>query len=107
MSERRVIIPRGSQHLVSRNDVIITPGVNNVLSDALNVISTEVARFSGKVRNGKPLEEREARTLQGYVRALVELSREERERAKTEDLSRLTTEELAALVGISETEKKT
>lgn len=102
MSDRRVIIPRGSQHLVSRNDAIITPAVNNVLADALNVISTEVARFSGKVRNGKPLEEKEARTLQGYVRALVDLSKEERERSKQEDLSKLSTEELAALVGLNE-----
>jgi hypothetical protein len=37
--------------------------------------------------------------LQGYIKSLVDLSREDRERIKEQDLSQLSTEELLALLG--------
>ncbi len=78
---------------------LIWPNVDSLMSDALQVIQTEIIKFKTKVQQGRSLDSREAKTLQGYIKSLVELSREDRERLKGEDLSKLTTEELIALLG--------
>lgn len=78
---------------------LIFPSVDGMVADALQVIQLEITKFRTKVASGRSLDSREAKTLQGYIRSLVELSKEDRERAKEADLSKLSTEELIALMG--------
>jgi hypothetical protein len=92
--KRRIIVPKAK---VEQSNIVLMPNVQSLLSDALMVIQTEVARFSGKARKGVSLDLREARVLQGYIKALVELSKEAREREKNSDLGDLSPEELLAL----------
>jgi hypothetical protein len=75
-------------------DVIKVPAVENMLDDALTVIALELAKYKRNVHVGRSLDLKEARVLQGYVKALVELSKENRERAKDEDGSELSDVEL-------------
>ena len=96
-AEPRKIIPKQST-------VLMVPEAQTLISDALRIIQnqlTQIASQSNKaISQGKTLGLAEARVLQGYIKALVELSKEERERAKGDDLSNLTDEELAELVQV-------
>lgn len=78
---------------------MLWPSVDSMMADALGVIQLEITKFKTKVAQGRSLDSREAKTLQGYIKSLVELSREDRERLKEQDLSALSTEELLALLG--------
>lgn len=80
------------------SELVVLPGVEHLLLDALSIIETELVRFKYTVNTGKSLNTAEAKTLQGYIRSLVDLSREGRERAKQEDPSKLSNEELVALM---------
>ena len=92
----RILVPRRSQ--ISRP--VLAPSVQNLLDDALSVVSYEIIRLKQKVMKDitKGLDSREARTLQGYIKSLVELSREERERSDEADYANMTDEELIKLV---------
>ena len=70
-----------------------------MVADALHVVQLEITKFKTKVSQGRSLDSREAKTLQGYIKSLVDLSKEDRERVKEQDLSALSTEELLALLG--------
>ena len=87
--ERRVITKEKAE--------IVIPSVDTILNDAMTIISSELAHYRGKVRQGHTLEASEARIVREYVKALVELSKEAREAARSEDLSKLTNEELLQL----------
>ena len=78
---------------------IIFPSVDAMMADALQVVQLEITKFKTKVSQGRSLDSREAKTLQGYIKSLVDLSKEDRERLKEQDLSNLSTEELLALLG--------
>jgi hypothetical protein len=80
-----------------QNTAILVPSVEGMISDALDTIQTEIARYKAKVERGIPLNPIEAKVMQGYIKSLVELSKEERERAKEADLSDLTLEQLVEL----------
>lgn len=82
-----------------KSNPILWPSVDAMIADALSVVQTEIAKYKSKVAQGRSLDSREAKTMQGYIKSLVELSREDRERSTAEDLSNLSTEELAALIG--------
>lgn len=77
---------------------IILPSVEGMINDALNTIQTEIVRYKTKVAQGRPLTAIEAKIMQGYIKSLVDLSKEDRERAKEADLSELSTDELLALL---------
>ena len=97
MAERknkRIIIPDKPKQVKSSN-IILVPSVENLLTDALSVIGNEVARLKQKSdRSTGALTAPEARVLQGYIRSLVELSKEAREREAGEDLSELSDTEI-------------
>lgn len=78
---------------------LLWPSVDAMMADALQVIQLEITKFKTKVAQGRSLDSREAKTLQGYIKSLVDLSKEDRERLKEQDLSNLSTEELLALLG--------
>ncbi len=67
-------------------DIIRVPDVESMLGDAMTVIAVEVAKYKSKVNRGGSLDPKEARVLQGYIKALVDLSKENRERSKEDNL---------------------
>jgi hypothetical protein len=79
---------------------VLAPSVQNLLDDALSVVSYEIIRLKQKVLHNPTtgLDLKESRILQGYVKSLVELSREERERASDADLANMSDDELLSLV---------
>jgi hypothetical protein len=83
----------------NRDNPTIYPSVDAMVADALSVVETEILKYKSKVKQGRSLEPNEAKILQGYIKSLVDLSREDRERAKESDLSKLSTEELVQLLG--------
>lgn len=93
MSDVRRIIPKST--------VLVVPEAETLIADALRIIQnqlTQISNMSSKaIAKGQTLPLAEARVLQGYIKALVELSKESRERAKSDDLSNLSDEELAKL----------
>lgn len=93
---KRRIVPEKSK--IEPSNIVLMPNVQSLLSDALMVIQVEVARFSGKARKGVALDLRESRVLQGYIKALVELSKEAREREKNVDMDEMSPEQLKELV---------
>lgn len=80
------------------NRTIILPNVEAMLEDGLNILQTELLRYKTKAARGTGLNPMEAKTLQGYIKSLVDLSREDRERAKGADLGDKSLEELLALL---------
>jgi hypothetical protein len=88
---------------ISGTPTLVQPSVQGLLDDALSVIGSEIVRLKLKataVNDSKPqgLNASEARMIQGYVKSLVELSRESRERTDDMDLANMSDEELLALV---------
>lgn len=97
MSFNKKIILAPGKPIVRREAVVTVPGVENLIADALGTIELELVKFRNKVNRGESLELPEGRLLTLYVKSLVDLSRESRERARTEDLSKMSDEELAEL----------
>jgi hypothetical protein len=87
-SPKRTIIKGGAAHLVSR-----VTNTSSMLDGALKVLAEQLDHLAVKSRFNN-FDEKEAKILQGYIRSLVELSKEEREREKSTDLSNLTLEQL-------------
>lgn len=95
MSDRKkkIIMPeRGPK--ISASSVMLVPSVENLLSDALSTIGNELARLSRKSINPNGLPRDEARILQGYIKSLVDLSKEAREREKNVDLTDYSDDEI-------------
>jgi hypothetical protein len=88
-----------SKKTTEQSNPLLWPSVDSMMADALGVIQLEITKYKTKVAQGRSLDSREAKTLQGYIKSLVDLSREDRERIKEQDLSQLSTEELLALLG--------
>lgn len=78
--------------------VITEPTPTHLLNDALGVIATEITKFKTKVNKGNTLTLPEARVLQGYIKALVELSKEKREAFDQKDLANYSDSELAEII---------
>lgn len=79
--------------------VLAVPSVQGLLDDALGVVGSEIIRLKWKtVKEANGLNTNEARMLQGYIRSLVELSKEAREREEDMDLANMSDEELIELV---------
>lgn len=87
-----------STRIPARNAPIILPSVDGMINDALDTVQTEILRYKTKVARGQNLNPSEAKILQGYIKSLVDLSKEDRERAREADLSELSVDELVALM---------
>lgn len=96
MSQRRIVLPH-KQPKIKEDNVISIDTVNSVLEDAIRVISLEMVKFRGKVNQGYSLSPAEARVFQGYIKSMVDLSKEARERERSDDLSKLSDEEVVLL----------
>jgi hypothetical protein len=91
------------RRIISQATVVRTTSTSSspakMLEDALGIMDNQIERLRIKAAHTS-LDEREARTLLGYVKGLVEISKEEREREKSgiaKELSELSTEELLKL----------
>lgn len=83
------------------------PNPARMLEDALAIMSAQIERIRVKAAS-TTLDEREARTLLGYVKGLVDIAKEEREREKSDkvhkEIAEMSTEEL--IKAIQEKSKK-
>jgi hypothetical protein len=96
--KRRLVVPKpkatGTAVTVSR-----LSDVSSMLDGALRTLAEQLDKLALRSRVAS-FDEREAKVLQGYIRSLVELSKEERERDKQDqlgDLSKLSDTELLEL----------
>jgi len=94
------------RRIVDASKVVVMPSVENLIADATGIIELELVKFHTKVRQGKSLDAIEGRLLNGYIRSLVDLLKEQRERDKENDLSKLTTDELISLLQSSGSKDK-
>lgn len=77
---------------------IVTKSTTSMLDDALRIVGQQIEMMQVKSGQNQRLDEREARVLQGYIKSLVDLSKEEREREKLDDsLKNMTDAELIEL----------
>lgn len=95
----KILLPQKTNQ-VNQNSVTLLPAVEGLIADSLQIIQAELLRYSQKSKSGKSLDLREARVLQGYIKAMVELSKENRERSKDDDFSKMSTEELTELLQV-------
>ena len=86
---KRVIIPKTETSITS-----ISTSIDLLLHDAKSIIAAELSKYRSKVQRNVQLDLKEARVVQGYLETLIKLQREERDQARSEDLSNLTDAEL-------------
>jgi hypothetical protein len=80
-------------------EVMLEPTVDSLIKDSLAIISSEIAAYKRKIdRPNTRLELGESRVVQGYLKALVELSKEVRERAEDQDLANYSDEQLIKML---------
>ena len=89
--KRRIVLPK--------QEAVVVPKVENLLSDALLIISTELSRYKDKViKRGATLDLKEARVVANYVESIVKLNKEARESARMNDFSKMSDQELRELM---------
>ncbi len=71
------------------------------MADAFSILELELLRMKRKVQKDQALLPDEGRLLNGYIKSLTELAREDREQQKGTDLSKLSTEEIIQLLSKS------
>lgn len=76
------------------NQIMVVPEADKLIDDAMRIIQNELVKFAKMSKETKTLSLAEARVLQGYVKSLTELSKESRERAKADDPSQMSDEQL-------------
>lgn len=82
-------------------EVLQSPSVDALIADAMSIIEMELLKFKAKVRRGLSLEAEEGRLLNGYIKSLVELSKEDRALQVGTDFSKLSSEEIADLLKLT------
>jgi len=87
---RRIIIPKKNEPV----STLMVQSTDLLIDDAKLIIAAELARYRQKASRGISLDLKEARVVTGYIAELTKLQREEREQARSEDLSNLTDDEL-------------
>ena len=93
-------IPALSKNFKDITEVRIVPSIQMVMDDAIGIIANEVYRLKRRMDiPNSALNDQESNKLIRYVKALTELSREERERIKSDvdKLKSLSDAELAQL----------
>lgn len=92
--KRRIVMPPNKEPKI---ETTIVPTLESLMSDAMSIIGSELARYRQKTSRGVTLDLKEARAVQSYMESLVKLSKEDRERTRAEDLVNLSDEELKQL----------
>jgi len=105
---KRLIIPQRNNSRAAQT-VTRVNSVSSLLDGALATLAEQLDKLAIKSRFAE-FDEKEAKVLQGYIRSLVELSKEQREHEKAdkmpEDLAKLTNEELLELANAKLVEQK-
>lgn len=83
---------------IDQTQVVNAPDVERLISDAYQIIELELVKFKSIVKKGSSLNAEEGRLLNGYIKSLTELSKEQRDRDKGTDLSQLSVEEIVQLL---------
>lgn len=94
---RKLVVPPRERPLHTDMGTSVIPTLDTLIHDAISIISSELGRYKSKTARGITLELKEARAVQGYMDSLVKMSKEQRDAAKSEDLSNLTDDELLRL----------
>lgn len=82
---------------IDASQVSVVPKIESLLSDAIVIMGTELARYRAKVQRGSSLDLKESRCVREMVEAILKVNKEHREAARQQDLSNLTNEELLQL----------
>jgi len=94
--------PRQKRKLVTSNvKVSRSPQLVDIIEDALNIIGSELAMYSSKVKKGISLDAKQARIVSTYMDSLVKMSKEAREAQKPEQLEHLSDEQLLEIASIA------
>lgn len=94
---KRIILSssRPKQQIVRSGSSLFSPA-QVILADALDTVGTEIVRLNQRAKQAA-LNPNEARTLQGYIKSLIDINREQRENDKGNDAADMTDEELMAI----------
>lgn len=87
------IIPAQKPRLTTAN-VTSLASVDAMLDDALGILEAELIGLKVKQRDGIKLKLAESRILVGYIKSLVELSKEQRERDSQKNFGDMSDEQL-------------
>lgn len=89
---------QGPKYIIPKETKVVSTqdSIDSAISEAFETISIEINRFNKKVKRNVNLTPEEARLLQGYIKSLIELSREAREKADAMDYANMSDAELAA-----------
>jgi Ser-tRNA(Ala) deacylase AlaX len=93
-SKRIILNPK--KPTISRSAISLYSPVQQILADALDTVANETLKLNLKSRSGK-LDASDAKMLQGYIKSLVDISKELREVDKQSDVENMSDEELKAL----------
>lgn len=95
-SNKRIILP--NKHSQVSSSQIVSPTIDHLIANAKGIISMELTKYALKVSRGQTLTVQEARVVQGYMKCLVDISKEMRDTINDADLANMTNEELADLL---------
>jgi hypothetical protein len=94
---QRIIPGKFANHVKTRIEPSLMENTpENILASAMSIVAMEIVKLQQK-SSRTSLDQKDARILQGYIKSMVELSREQRERDRSDDLSKLSTDELAKI----------
>lgn len=85
------------RYVVNQVTIVNEPEPVQLMRDALGVVADEILRFK-KNSSKRALSLAESRVLQGYIKCLVDMQRESREKDDSMDLANLSNDELLKLV---------
>jgi len=94
-SVRKLLIPSESES--NHKQVAKPPSLEVLVSDALLIVANELSKYRNKTDKGITLDLKEARIVQGYMKSLIEISREARESNDSKHLEHLSDEELVKI----------
>jgi len=84
--------------VVDLRDALIVPPVHRLMTDSQAILGNELTNLLTKSQRNTGLQPKETMQFARYVRALVDLSREEREQQKLDDIDRMTDDELITML---------
>ena len=65
---KKIIVKPEAKPKLKQGGQVVLPDSQQLLADALTIMSNELARFSFKTTSGRSLDLKESRIVQGYVK---------------------------------------
>lgn len=105
---KKIIVPQKRSNELLLDSVVDGPTMDRLIKDAMNIVEKELVRLRHKTSvSDRALDLKEARILQGYLKTLVDLSKEQRDRVKDFDFEQMDTDELITLLQVLIEKRKT